>query len=94
MSRLEKLGKRKKQKGKGGGLGERMQTNILLFLVKFYIIIALSAVQWDTVNQQILASIKFGVSQNKVIWLLLNLASPRGLSMQCTIDVYVGGDKY
>ena len=43
-----------------------------------------------TVNQQILAAIKFGVSQNKVIWRLLNLASPRGLSMQCTIDVYVG----
>ena len=48
----------------------------------------------DTVNQQILAAIKFGVSQNKVIWRLLNLASPRGPSMQCTIDVYVGGDKY
>ena len=47
-----------------------------------------------TVNQQILAAIKFGVSQNKVIWRLLNLASPRGQSMQCTIDVYVGGDKY
>ena len=30
----------------------------------------------NTVNQQILAAIKFGVSQNKVIWLLLNLASP------------------
>ena len=28
------------------------------------------------VNQQILAAIKFGVSQNKVIWQLLNLASP------------------
>ena len=48
----------------------------------------------STVNQQILAAIKFGVSQNKVIWRLLNLASPRGPSMQCTIDVYVGGDKY
>ena len=47
-----------------------------------------------TVNQQILAAIKFGVSQNKVIWRLLNLASPRGPSMQCTIDVYVGRDKY
>ena len=47
-----------------------------------------------TVNQQILAAIKFGVSQNKVIWQLLNLASPRGPSMQCTIDVYIGGDKY
>ena len=43
----------------------------------------------STVNQQILAAIKFGVSQNKVIWRLLNLASPRGPSMQCTIDVYV-----
>ena len=29
---------------------------------------------------------KFGVSQNKVIWRLLNLASPCGLSMQCTIE--------
>ena len=47
-----------------------------------------------TVTPQILAAIKFGVSQNKVIWQLLNLASPRGPSMQCTIDVYVGGDKY
>ena len=50
--------------------------------------------QTVTVNQQILAAIKFGVSQNKVIWRLLNLVSPRGMSMQCTIDVYVGGDKY
>ena len=48
----------------------------------------------DTVNQQILAAIKFGVSQNKVIWQLLNLASPCGPSMQRTIDIYVGGDKY
>ena len=48
----------------------------------------------NTVNQQILAAIKFGVSQNKVIWRLLNLASPRAQSMQCTIDVYVGGNKY
>ena len=47
-----------------------------------------------TVNQQILAAIKFGISQNKVIWQLLNLASPRGPSMQCTINVYVGGYKY
>ena len=47
-----------------------------------------------TVNQQILAAIKFGVSQNKVIWQLLNLASPCSPSLQCTIDVYVGGDKY
>ena len=47
-----------------------------------------------TVNQQILAAIKFGVSQNKVIWRLLNLASPHGPSLQCTIDAYVGGDKY
>ena len=38
-----------------------------------------------TVNQQILATIKFGVSQNKVIWRQLNLASPT--SMQCTIDI-------
>ena len=49
----------------------------------------------DTVNQQILAAVKFGISQNKVIWRLLNLAYPRGgPSMQCSIDVYVGGDKY
>ena len=34
-----------------------------------------------TVNQQILAAIKFGVSQNKVIWQLLNLASPRLCSL-------------
>ena len=49
-----------------------------------------------TVNQQILAAIKSGVSQNKVIY--VNLAAikfgVRGPSMQCTIDVYVGGDKY
>ena len=32
----------------------------------------------NTVNQQILAAINFGVSQNKVIWRLLNLVSPRG----------------
>ena len=36
-----------------------------------------------TVNQHILAAIKFGVSQNKVIWRLLNLASPR----LCSINV-------
>ena len=48
----------------------------------------------STVNQQILAAIKFGVSQNKVIWRLLNLATPP--SMQCTINViYVcWRDKY
>ena len=40
-----------------------------------------------TINQQILAAIKFGVSQNKVIWQLLNLASLRGPSIQCTINV-------
>ena len=63
-----------------------VQLNIIL---KFFIYI--------TVNQQILAAIKFGVSQNKVIY--VNLAAIKfgvshGLSMQCTIDVYVGGDKY
>ena len=42
-----------------------------------------------TVNQQILAAIKFGVSQIKVIWRLLNLASLHGPSMKCTIDVYM-----
>ena len=47
-----------------------------------------------TINQQMLAAIKFGVSHNKVIWGLLNLASPP--SMQCTINViYVcWRDKY
>ena len=38
----------------------------------------------NTVNQQILAAIKFGVSQNKVIWRLLNLASPRLCSVRST----------
>ena len=47
-----------------------------------------------TVNQQILAAITFDISQKKMIWRLLNLASPHGPSMQCMIDVYVGGDKY
>ena len=47
-----------------------------------------------TVNQQILAAIKFGVSQNKVIWRLLNLASPRLCSVRSTSLTYVGGDKY
>ena len=42
-----------------------------------------------TVNQQILAAIKLGVFQNKMIWRLLNLASPRGPS--CSVR---GGDKY
>ena len=37
-----------------------------------------------TVNQQILAAIKFGVSQNKVIWQLLNLASARLCSVRST----------
>ena len=32
--------------------------------------------QVSTVNQQILGAIKFGVSQNKMIWRLLNLAFP------------------
>ena len=36
-----------------------------------------------TVNQQILAAVKFAVSQNKVIWRLLNLASPRLCSVRC-----------
>ena len=39
-----------------------------------------------TVNQQILAAIKFGVSQNKVIWQLLNLASPRLCSARSMYD--------
>ena len=38
-----------------------------------------------TANQQSLAAIKFGISRKKVIWRLLNLASPP--SMQCTINV-------
>ena len=40
---------------------------------------------WNTVNQQILAAIKFGASQNKVTWRLLNLASPRGPSSLCSV---------
>ena len=47
-----------------------------------------------TVNQQILAAIKFGVSQNKVIWRLSNLASPCLCSVWSTSLTYVGGDKY
>ena len=40
----------------------------------------------STVNQQILAAIKLGVSQNKVIWRLLNLASPSLCSVRSTYD--------
>ena len=40
--------------------------------------------QMFTVNQQILAAIKFGVSQNKVIWRLLNLGVfPRPVYAVC-----------
>ena len=39
-----------------------------------------------TVNQQILAAIKFGVSQNKVIWRLLNLASRRLCNVRSTYN--------
>ena len=54
----------------------------------------------NTVNQQILAAIKFGVSQNKVIY--VNLAaikfgvSPhaRLCSVRLTYMLHVGGDKY
>ena len=51
-----------------------------------------------TVNQQILAAIKFGVSQNKVIY--VNLAdikfgvSPRPVYAVYDRRIYVGGDKY
>ena len=47
-----------------------------------------------TVNQQILAAVKFGVSQNKVIWRLLNLASPYLCSVRSTYDHVVWGDIY
>ena len=47
-----------------------------------------------TVNQQILAAIKFGFSQTKVIWRLLNLASPRLCSVQSTYDHVCWHDKY
>ena len=47
-----------------------------------------------TVNQQILAAIKFDVSQNKVIWRLLNMASPSLCSVRLTSLTYVGSDKY
>ena len=36
-----------------------------------------------------LAAIKFGVSQNKVIWRLLNLASPRLCSVRSTSLTYM-----
>ena len=39
-----------------------------------------------SVNQQIVAAIKFGVSQNKVILRLLNLASPSLCSVRSTYD--------
>ena len=48
----------------------------------------------DTVNQQILAAIKFGVSENKVIWWLLNVASPRLCSVRSTYDHVCWQDKY
>ena len=47
-----------------------------------------------TVNQQILAAIKFDVSQNKVIWRLLNLASPHLRSVRSTYDHVYWRDKY
>ena len=47
-----------------------------------------------TVNEQNLAAIKFGVSQNKVIWRLLNLASPRLCSVRSTYDHVFWRDKY
>ena len=47
-----------------------------------------------TVNQQILAAIKFDVSQNKVIWWLLNLASPRLCSVRATYDHVCWRDIY
>ena len=50
--------------------------------------------KYGTVNQQIFAAIKVGVSQNKVIWQLLNLASPCLCSVRSTSFTYVGGDKY
>ena len=48
----------------------------------------------NTVNQQILVAIKFGVSQNKVVWQLLNLASPRLFSVRSTYDHVFWRDKY
>ena len=48
----------------------------------------------NTVNQQILAAIKFGVSQNKVIWRLLNLASPHPCSLQSMYDHVCWRDIY
>ena len=51
-----------------------------------------------TVNQQILAAIKFGVSQNIVIY--VNLAAikfgvcPRPVYVVYDRRIYVGGDKY
>ena len=55
---------------------------------------AIAITSKNTVNQQILAAIKFGVSQNKVIWRLLNLASPRLCSVRSTYDHIFWRDKY
>ena len=59
-----------------------------------YSVLPLELFDVRAVNQQILAAIKFGVSQNKVIWQLLNLASPRLYSVRSTSLAYVGSDKY
>ena len=66
----------------------------IVFPLSWQYLCLLPAMHAHTVNQQILVAIKFGVSQDKGIWRLLNLASPRGPSMQFTIDVYICGNKY
>ena len=69
-------------------------SDIVLFKIFSWWIFANKKCLSCTVNQQILAAIKFGVSQNKVIWRLLNLASLRLCSVRWTSLTYVGGDKY
>ena len=65
-------------------LGIVIYTQRLLCVILFHV----------TVNQQILEAIKFGVSQNKLIWRLLNLASPRLCSERSTYDHVCWRDIY
>ena len=69
-------------------------SHIPLVMQSFNIHIPLKSSKiYDTVNQQILAAIKFGVSQNKVIWQLLNLVSPRLCGVRSTYDHVFWRDK-
>ena len=74
---------------------EHSNTLPCAILEHIYILFELSSKQYyNTVNQQILTAIKFGVSQNKVIWQLLNLASPHLCSVRSTYDHVFRCDKY